>query len=173
VHSKHERGPATAPAAEEDEMSLSRGWYWGGVVALSAALAACGGGEAGHEGESEAGGDVSGPSATVVTPTPTPTATPEPTASPTPSPAGGASAVTVAWNQDIQPILASDCVRCHGYMSTYAGTMSVVTPGNPNSALVTVTRSGGSMYSHLGGDRAARSELIRAWVVDNGAAQSR
>jgi hypothetical protein len=166
---KHDRGPATAPAAEEDEMSLSRGWYWGGVMALSLALAACGGGEADHEGDGGASGDISGPSATVVAPTPSPTASP----TPTPSPAGGASAVTVAWDQDIQPILASDCVRCHGYMSTYAGTMSVVTPGNPNSALVTVTRSGGSMYSHLGGDRAARSELIRAWVVDNGAAQSR
>lgn len=153
-------------------MARSRWWLsWGGVVALSLALGACSGGEAEHEEDHENGGGLSGPSATVVNPTPAPTPTPGPAA--TPAPAGGTTAAAVAWDPDIQPILASDCVRCHGYMSSYAGVLSVVTPGNANSALVTATRSGGSMYSHLSGDRAARSALIRAWVVDNNAAQSR
>jgi hypothetical protein len=150
-------------------MSSSRWLSWGGVVALSFALGACGGGEAEHEDEREEGGAISGPSATVVAPTPAPT--PSPTATGTPAP--GTTAAAVAWDQDIQPILASDCVRCHGYLSSYAGTMSVVSPGNPSSTLVTVTRSGGSMYSHLSGDRTAKAALIRAWVVDNNAAQSR
>jgi len=151
-------------------MSRSRWLTWGGVLTLAVALAACGGGEADHEGgQGEESRSLSGPSGTTVTPTPAPTASP----AAAPAPAGGTAAATVAWDQDIQPILANDCVRCHAYMSSFAGTMSVVTPGNPNSALVTATRSGGSMYSHLSGDRAAKSALIRAWVVDNGAAQSR
>ncbi len=29
------------------------------------------------------------------------------------------------------------------------------------------------MYRHLSGDQAAKSALIRRWVVENGAAQSR
>jgi hypothetical protein len=152
-------------------MSRSRWRTWGGVSTLAVALAACGGGEADHEdGRGEESRSLSGPSATTATPTPAPTLAP----AASPAPAGGTgAAATVAWDQDIQPILANDCVRCHGYMSSYAGTMSVVTPGNPSSALVTATRSGGSMYSYLSGDRAAKSALIRAWVVDNGAAQSR
>ena len=149
-------------------MSRSRWMTWIGVLGLTAALAGCNGGEAEHgDGHEEESRSLSGPSAA----TPTPAPTPAPAA--TPAPAGGTSAVTVAWDQDVQPILAADCVRCHGYMSSYAGVLSVVTPGNPNSALVTATRSGGSMYSHLSGDRAAKSALIRAWVVDNNAAQSR
>jgi hypothetical protein len=152
-------------------MSRSCWLSWGGVVALSVALGACGSGEAEHENDHEEGRGISGPSATVVTPTPAPT--PSPTATATPSPSGGTTAAAVAWDQDIQPILANDCVRCHGYLASYAGTLSVVSPGNPNSTLVTVTRSGGAMYSHLSGDRVAKAALIRAWVVDNNAAQSR
>ncbi len=99
----------------------------------------------------------------------------------TPStPAPTASAGPYAWTQDVKPILVSDCTSCHGAsrpsagvdLSTYAGTMRVVSAGNANSALVLATRSGGSMYGHLSGDRAAKSEIIRQWVV-SGAPENR
>ena len=163
-------------------MRGSRWRSWGGAVVLAVVAGACGGGgEADHENESE-GRDVVGPSATVSNPAPTATPTPapapagdpSPAATPVPAaPAGGTAAAAVAWEPDIRPILATDCVHCHGYLASYAGTMSVVTPGDGNSALVGVTKQGGAMYSHLSGDRAAKAALIRAWVVDNGAAASR
>jgi len=104
------------------------------------------------------------------TPAPQPSATPAPTPTPTPSPTPG---VTVSFNQDIKPILDADCVRCHSGLASYSGTMQYVVPGSANSMLIAVTRSGGSMYSHLSGDRNAKADLIRRWIVDNGAAQSR
>jgi hypothetical protein len=48
-----------------------------------------------------------------------------------------------------------------------------VTPGSASSPLVVVTRSDGAMYGYLGTDAASRSDLIRRWVVENGAAESR
>jgi len=81
---------------------------------------------------------------------------------------------------DLQPIFATDCVPCHGAsrpaaryaMTTYAGVMAGVRAGSASSALVLVTQPGGVMYSFLSGDRAARSAMIKTWVM-NGAPQSR
>lgn len=51
--------------------------------------------------------------------------------------------------------------------------MRVVVAGSANSTLVRVTRSGGSMFGNWNGNAAAKAETIRAWVVDNRAAESR
>ena len=87
----------------------------------------------------------------------------------------------LAYVNDIKPILDSDCVVCHNAqlhesnvnLATYAGVMRVVQAGSANSLLVRVTRSNGIMYPNLSGDRAAKSEVIRSWVVDSRAAESR
>ena len=89
--------------------------------------------------------------------------------------------MSLAYVNDIKPILDSDCVVCHNPqlhennvdLSTYASVMRVVQAGSSNSLLVRVTRSNGIMYPNLTGDRASKSELIRAWVVDNRAAETR
>jgi len=99
----------------------------------------------------------------------------------TPSGGTGTGTVSVAYTQDVKPVLDADCVRCHSAsnaragvdLSSYASTMRVVQAGSASSLLVRVTQSGGSMYTYLSGDRASKSSLIRSWVVDNGAAQSR
>ena len=51
--------------------------------------------------------------------------------------------------------------------------MRVVTAGNANSLLVRETRPGAAMYVNFSGDRASKSDQIRAWVVNNNAAESR
>jgi hypothetical protein len=87
----------------------------------------------------------------------------------------------LAYVNDIKPILDSDCVVCHNPqhhennvdVSTFAGVMRVVQAGSANSLLVRVTRSNGIMFPNLTGDRAGKSELIRSWVVDSRAAESR
>jgi len=103
-------------------------------------------------------------------PTPAPTATPTPTTTPTPV---TTPAVTVSFNQDVKPILDASCVRCHGGFGSYSGAMAYVVPGNPGSTLIMVTQPGGIMNGYLSGDRTAKAEVIRRWIVENGAAQSR
>jgi hypothetical protein len=103
------------------------------------------------------------------TPVPTPSATPTPAPSPTPTPVS----VTVAYTQDIKPILDANCIRCHSAMTSYSGVMRYVVPGSASSPIVVMTSPSGAMYGHLGSNAAAKSDLIRRWVVDDKAAQSR
>jgi hypothetical protein len=148
------------------------GWLVFGAVAFAALLAGACGGSGSRESEGQDGeehGRLSGPSATT-TPGATATPTPAPTATPA---AGGGTTISVAYDQDIKPIFDSSCRSCHSQLASYSGTMIVVRPGDPSSPLVVKTQPGGSMYSKLPADRATNAELIRRWVVENGAAQSR
>ena len=127
-------------------------------------FAACGGGS----GVDTAPSTVTAPSTSATTPT---TAT------------GGttSTSATLAYNQDVKSILDSDCVMCHGAnihennvrLDSYANVMRVVTAGSANSLLVRETRPGAAMYVNFSGDRAAKSDLIRSWVVNTNAAESR
>ena len=98
------------------------------------------------------------------------------TTTPTPSPTGALS-----YNQDLKPIFDSDCVYCHSNsrplgnysMSSYAAVLRAVVPGSASSRLVSTTQQGGSMYRYFSGDRATKAALVKAWVVDNKAAEFR
>lgn len=110
-----------------------------------------------------------------------PTSTTATTTSTTTTTTTTTSSTPLSYDQDLAPIFATDCVSCHragnargGYaMDSYAAVMTMVTPGNASSHLVTSTRSGGSMYRYFSGDAASKSEMVRRWVVENNAAQSR
>jgi hypothetical protein len=86
-----------------------------------------------------------------------------------------------AYTPDLKPIFDSDCVYCHsgsrpsaGYsMSTYAAVMRDVVAGSAASRLVTTTQSNGSMYRYFSGNRASKAAMVKSWVVDYKAAQSR
>jgi len=110
-------------------------------------------GEDGEEGSSRL---PTAPSGTTTTSTPT---TPTSPTTPTPPPTA-----SVAFTQDIKPIV-SGCVRCHSNFSTYRGVMSVVVAGSASSRLVAKTQPGGSMYNYLPADRATNASLIKQWVV--------
>jgi hypothetical protein len=120
-----------------------------------------------------------GPSTPPVSTTSSSPTTPPTTTPATPSP-GASAAAAVAYTPDLQPVFNSDCVPCHGArspaarysMTTYAGVMAAVAPGNASSALVIVTQSGGVMHAFLSGDQAGKAAMIRTWVM-NGAPQSR
>jgi len=160
-------------------MRIDDGLGWRGLALLAVVgLTACGGG-AENEREGDDDHSPTGASAVVTpaatpAPTPTPTPTPDPgTPVPQPTPAPTPAAATVAYEPDIRPILEADCLSCHGQFGSYAGTMGYVVAGSASSPLVRATQSSGSMYRYLSGDKAAKAELIRRWVVENGAAQSR
>jgi cytochrome c553 len=95
------------------------------------------------------------------------------------SASSGTSPSSLTYTTDVRPILASDCVSCHGPstraagvdLSTYAAVMRTVTPGNANSLLILVTRSGGFMYSQLRGNRSQKAATIADWIVKANAAQ--
>jgi len=109
---------------------------------------------------------------------PTPVGSASPTPTPTPAPPTN---VTIAYIPDLQPVFQTDCVRCHSgsrpdgnySMQTYAQLMRAVSAGNARSRLVVTTQSNGSMYRYFSGNRGSKSDLLRRWVVDNGAAERR
>jgi hypothetical protein len=102
----------------------------------------------------------------------------QPTPTPTPTPTSGQA---LAYNPDLKPIFDSDCVVCHsgsrpsaGYsMSTYANVMRAVVPGNANSPLVVWSLPGGTMYRYWTGNASQKAAMVRQWVVNDNAAQSR
>jgi hypothetical protein len=150
-------------------LSFKRVIFPATLVWIAAALfTACGGGT----------NSPTSPTAVHVPPTTTTTTT---TTASGGTPPSSATSTTLAYLNDVKPILDSDCVLCHNPqlhennvdLSTYSSVMRVVQAGNANSLLVRVTRSNGIMYVNLTGDRAAKSELIRGWVVNNAAAQTR
>ncbi len=102
----------------------------------------------------------------------------QPTPPPAPTPTSNQA---LAYNPDMKPIFDSDCVVCHsgsrpsaGYsMVTYADVMRAVIPGNANSPLVVWTQPGGSMYRFWTGNPSQKATMVRQWVVNNNAAQSR
>jgi hypothetical protein len=153
-------------------MTLDDGLGWRGLAMLAVVtLAACGGG-AEREGDDEDHSPTSASAPVAATPQPNHTATPSP-ATPTPVPTPTPATATIAYAQDILPILENDCVRCHSQFGSYSGAMAYVVPGSASSRLVRATQAGGSMNRYLSGDKAAKADLIRRWVVENGAAQSR
>ena len=97
------------------------------------------------------------------------------------NPTNPGAAATVGFTEDIKPILDTDCVRCHNTrnangrvdLSTYAAVMREVRAGNAASPLVRVAQQGGSMYREWSGDRAAKATLLRRWVVDFQAKETR
>jgi hypothetical protein len=98
---------------------------------------------------------------------------------PTPGPAKDpATAGSLTFAADVQPLLTNDCVPCHGgsqtqagvNLTSYANVMRIVTPGSSGSVLVLVTQPGGLMYGNWRGSAAAKAETVRRWVVDFNAA---
>jgi len=91
----------------------------------------------------------------------------------------GTGVTTYTYTKDIAPIMASDCVPCHGTsnkqaglsFSSYAGVMAAVTAGSQNSLLVKATQPQGPMYVELSGNRTAKAQLIYDWVVNSKATQ--
>ncbi len=98
---------------------------------------------------------------------------------PQPSPQPPASTQSLTYTNDMKPIFDSDCVVCHsgsrpsaGYsMTTYAGVMRDVSPGNANSRLVVWSQPGGTMYRFWTGNASQKAAMVRQWVVNDHAAQ--
>jgi hypothetical protein len=90
-----------------------------------------------------------------------------------------ATATSLTYSADVQPLLNNDCLPCHGgsnvsggvSLSGYTNVMRTVTAGNPNSILILVSQPGGLMYANWRGSAAAKAETLRRWVVDFKAAQ--
>lgn len=94
------------------------------------------------------------------------------------------SSTSLAYNPDIQALLQSDCVSCHGAsradggvrLNTYAVVMTQVRAGNSSSRLITSTRQNGSMYRYWSGTtatRQAKATQVQSWVVTYNAQETR
>jgi hypothetical protein len=104
-----------------------------------------------------------------------------PTAPDGPASGGGNTSAALAYDPDMRPIFASDCVVCHGAsradagyrMTTYAQVMRAVRAGDASSPLVIVTQRNGSMYRYFSGSRSTKAQMVLDWVVANRAAETR
>ena len=96
----------------------------------------------------------------------------------------GPSAVgvqTIAYVQDIKPILDRDCAECHGVretagnysVRTYADVVAGQRPGDARSSLVVDSSPGGSMYRYFSGDAVTEATMVFRWMVYYNAVQSR
>lgn len=96
-------------------------------------------------------------------------------------PANPGGAASLGYIQDIKPLLDSDCTRCHNTrnangrvdLTTFTSVMRTVRAGSAQSELVRVSQQGGSMYREWRGDRAAKADLVRRWVVEFQARENR
>jgi hypothetical protein len=145
---------APAPVRTVDDPHLKRRWIAIlGIVLLPAALELWGCGGAG-------GSSPTAPSSSITVSNPS-------------------NATSLTYGANIAPILASDCTFCHNGsnhnggvdLSTYAGVLRTLTPGNSNSLLIQVTRPGGLMYSNFRSSPAEKAATISRWIVDFNAAQ--
>jgi len=94
---------------------------------------------------------------------------------------GPGTASTIGYNEDVKPVLDADCIRCHNSrthennvdLSTYASVLRTLRAGDSNSLLIRVTQSRGSMYGEWRGSAAQKAELVRSWIVDFQARETR
>lgn len=88
---------------------------------------------------------------------------------------------TLAYVQDIKPILDRDCFSCHSTrdalgnysVATYADVLNRQTPGDAKSSLVVTGSPGGSMYRYYSGDAVTKSTMVFRWLVYYNALQTR
>ena len=88
---------------------------------------------------------------------------------------------TLAYVQDIKPILDKDCLSCHSQretrgnysVETYADVMADQHPGDARSSLVVDCSPGGSMYRYVSGDATTKATMVFRWMVYYNALQSR
>jgi len=100
------------------------------------------------------------------------------------APSGPSASGPLAYEPDLKPLFASDCVLCHSpsradgdyRMDTYAQVMREVRVGDEASALVMSTQPGHKMYPYWSGNdatRRAKAALMRSWVVTYRALEKR
>jgi uncharacterized NAD-dependent epimerase/dehydratase family protein len=88
---------------------------------------------------------------------------------------------TLAYVQDIKPILDHDCLSCHSSreargnysVATYADVMNDQTRGDAQSSIVVTGSPGGSMYQYYSGDAVTKSTMVFRWMVYYNALQTR
>jgi hypothetical protein len=88
---------------------------------------------------------------------------------------------TLAYVQDIKPILDKDCLSCHGQreargnysVATYADVMNGQKPGDARSSVVDTCAPGGSMYGYFSGDATTKATMVFRWMVYYNALESR
>jgi hypothetical protein len=88
---------------------------------------------------------------------------------------------TLAYVQDVKPILDRDCLSCHSVrdargnysVATYAAVMNGQRPGDARSSLVVTSSPGGSMYQYFSGDAVTKATVVFRWMVYYNALESR